>query len=286
MSPAQSLFLLLGALVLLILVWLGSRWAFLALARWVRGTARRLPHSRAWAETHPWRAALAARFPRTHARIARRFDPRAFTGLPLTLLVAALLYVASLIGGMVEEVLEAEEMLRFDEEANAWFGAWRSPLLVEVFAWITNLGDSSALVALIVAANGLLWAGGRTSLILPLWVTFLGAQATTWLGKFAFARERPEFLTTVTAAYPSFPSGHATGAMAVYGFIAYAVARDLPHTRQRYDIAYWTFALILLVGFSRIFLSVHYVSDVLTGFLVGGFWLLVGFTLAEYRRVR
>lgn len=286
MTNTQSALLLVAVLLALLVLWPLSRWAVFAGGRLIRRAARHLPHSRAWTETHPLRAALAARFPRSHAFLARRLDPRRFTGLPLTLLAIAALYVGSLIGGLVEEVLEAEEMIDFDNRANAWFAPYRTPLLIEIFAWITDLGGSSALVALIVAASGLLWAGARPGLILPLWITFLGSQATTWLGKFAFARERPEFLTAITASYPSFPSGHATGAMAVYGFLAYAIARDLPIRRQRYDIAYWTLILVLMIGFSRVFLSVHYVSDVATGFLVGGFWLLVGFTLAEYRRTQ
>lgn len=286
MTNTQSALLLFTAFLALLVLWPLSQWVVLALGRGIRHTARRLPRTRAWADIHPLRAAFAARFPRSHAFIARRLDPHEFTGLPLTLLIVAALYVGSLIGGLVEEVLEAEEMIDFDMRANAWFAPYRTPLLVEVFAWITDLGGSSALVALIVAASGLLWAGSRSQIILPLWVTFLGAQATTWLGKFGFARERPEFLTAISASYPSFPSGHATGAMAVYGFLAYIVARDLPHTRQRYAIAYWTLVLVFSIGFSRVFLSVHYVSDVATGFLVGGFWLLVGFTLAEYRRTK
>ena len=69
--------------------------------------------------------------------------------------------------------------------------------------------------------------------------------------------------------------------MAVYGFLAYAIARVLPLPRDRFEVAFWTFVLILFVGFSWIFLSVHYTTDVASGFLVGGFGLLVGWTLAE-----
>ena len=88
-------------------------------------------------------------------------------------------------------------------------------------------------------------------LIPPLWVNFVGAQATTWAGKFGFDRTRPEFLTDVTALSPSFPSGHATGAVAVYGFVCYALARELDSPRQRFELAYWTGLLILLIAGSR-----------------------------------
>jgi len=95
-------------------------------------------------------------------------------------------------------------------------------------------------------------------------------------------RHRPAIELDVTVVTSSFPSGHATAAVAVYGFLAYAIARVLPNARERFEVAYWTAVLILFVGFSRIFLGVHYLTDVIGGFLVGGFWLLVGFTMSEW----
>ena len=249
--------------------------------------ARRLPPwigaSRGWAYTHPLRAWAGGRFPRAYRFAAARLTPRAFTGLPLTLLAAAALYLALLFGELVEEIGE-EETIGLDAALGAWLDRYRSEPAVTALLWVTNLGSDPSLLAAIVVATGFLWAYRRGCLVLPLWATFLGAEATTWIGKIAMGRARPDFVTLATAISPSFPSGHTTGATAVYGFIAYALARDLRAGRARFEIAYWTVLLILLVGFSRAFLSVHYPSDVAGGLLVGGFWLLVGFTLAEWRR--
>jgi membrane-associated phospholipid phosphatase len=99
------------------------------------------------------------------------------------------------------------------------------------------------------------------------------------------ARQRPATTIDVTVLSSSFPNGHATAAMAVYGFLAYAIARALP-IRERFEVAYWTAVLILLIGLSRIYLGVHYLTDVTGGFLVGGFWLLIGFAVAERNGVR
>jgi len=125
---------------------------------------------------------------------------------------------------------------------------------------------------------------GLVYCIVPLWVTQLGAQATNYLGKLALDRGRPELVTGITAATPSFPSGHAAAAMAVYGFVAYVLARERFGLRERFEIAYWSAALIAAVGLSRMYLSVHYASDVVTGFLAGGFRLLVGIMMAAHRR--
>lgn len=268
------------ALGLVLLHWL--LWQGLVLLG--RHLATGMGRSRAaWARTHPLRAALALRVPALYAWLAARLDPRAPSGLPLTLMVVGALFLVAQLGGLVAELREAEGLVAFDLAINEALRAWRVPILVHLFAWITDLGAEPARVAVAIAATGFLWAHGRRFVLLPLWLTILGAGATTWIGKYALDRTRPEFVTEVTALSPSFPSAHATGAMAVYGFIAYAILREAGTRRQRFTIGYWTMVLIGLIGFSRVFLSVHHTSDVAAGFLLGGFWLLVGITLAEWR---
>jgi undecaprenyl-diphosphatase len=251
-----------------------------------RSAARWMANSSAWTRTHPLRAALQQRFPKSYFFVEARFDAKRFAGLPLTLLVAAALYAISLLGGLIDELLESKGAIAFDSAVNRAVDRYRTTALVPVFAWITNLGDSAALVGVALVATGFLWAHRRTPFVVPLWAAILGSQLTTWLGKFGFDRPRPDFVTAVTAISPAFPSGHATGAMAVYGFIAYAIARDLRFRRSRFEITFWTLMVVALIGFSRVFLSVHYATDVLAGFLVGGFWLLVAVTLTEFARER
>lgn len=267
-------------------LWFGGR----ALARAGIRLARRLRDSRLGIRlgiraTSAYRGA-AGRLPRLDRFVRARFDPATITGLPLTLLAAAALYLLFLLGGIVEEILEAEEILRLDRRLGAWFTPLRDGPPVTLFTMITRMGNMEALVAVCLVTTAFLVAFRRRAYLLPLWVCVIGAQATTWAGKYAFARERPEFVTEVTAQSASFPSAHAAGAMAVYGFLAYAVARDLPSSRARFQAAYWTSVLIALIGLSRVALSVHYASDVAAGFLVGGFWLLVGFAIAELARER
>lgn len=204
-------------------------------------------------------------------------------GLPLTLGLAAAVYIAALVGGLVEELLEADELVLFDRTLNQWLGAVRAEPFIEIFTWITSFGSSATLIAVTLVATAFLWVHQRRHCVLPLWITVVGAQATTYLGKFALDRARPEFVTGVTALTPSFPSGHATGAMAVYDFIAFLIVRELPRRRDRFDVIYWSLVLIAAVRFSRIYLSVHYPSDVAAGFLIGGFWLLVGIMLTGLR---
>jgi undecaprenyl-diphosphatase len=232
------------------------------------------------------RASLARNFPRAAAFIEARLNPREFTGLALTLIVLASVYLAALLGGLVDELLESDELVMIDDMINNALDPLRTDRLVEVFAFITHWADASTIVAVAAVTTGLLWALRHGYLVMPLWVVVLGSQLTTYAGKYALDRSRPEFLTEVVAATPSFPSGHATSAIAVYGFVAYVLSREAVTARRRFEIVFWSAFLIVLIGFSRMFLSVHYASDVAAGILVGGFWLLVGFAIAELLRSR
>ncbi len=128
MSNAQLLGLAVGVLVgLAALHWLsrlGLYWLRVALkAPVVRSTGR-------WAREHPSHAGLGARFPRSYPFLLRRLSPRAFSGLPLTLLSTAAVYLLALLGGLIEDLLRQEGMVQFDADINAFFGSYRvKPLL-------------------------------------------------------------------------------------------------------------------------------------------------------------
>lgn len=229
---------------------------------------------------------LRRRWPRSSRFIAHRVTTAHFTGLPLTLLAGLALYLIVLGAGLLEDLFEGEELVAFDQQVNAALAVLRDPLFLQLAGFITALANIETLVAVTLVTIGFLWAHRRIHYIPGLLLTVLGSQTLTYIGKYAINRDRPDFLTFATAATPSFPSGHATGAIAVYGFILYAIARDLSGARQRFELAYWGCALIALIAASRAVLSVHFASDIAAGLLVGAFWLLSGFALTEYLRER
>lgn len=282
----RTVIFLLAMIVAIVVLRLLTWWVLRLLARLFNKTVRVLRQARDHDDVSAAELRIKALFPATTRLLEARLTPERFTGLALTLVVIAALYIAALLGGLVGELFEADELVRFDEGFNQQLAAVRTDIVVTLFSWITDLGGSATLVAVVLVTTGLLWAHSHAYMIAPLWLTLLGSQITTFSGKYAIARPRPEFVTDVVAALPSFPSGHATSAMAVYGFIAYILAAHLTGVRQRFEVIYWAAVLIALVGFSRMLLSLHYASDIAAGFLVGGFWLLLGFALAEYRRHR
>ena len=161
-----------------------------------------------------------------------------------------------------------------DLAVNAAFAPFRHGVLLAGFAWFTNTGTGATAFAVGLAASALLWSGGRGRWVAPLWLTLAGAEATTWALKFAVGRVRPPQLDGIAAASPSFPSAHATVALALYGYLALAAAAGAPG--RRWTILACAGLAIALIGFSRIFLSLHYLTDVLAGYAVAAVWLWAG----------
>lgn len=193
--------------------------------------------------------------------------------LTLALLLAAFAALAWLVqsGGLI---------VTLDGLVQSGLTPLRTRPMLLAFDWLTQFGTGGTGAAVSAAASALLWSAGRGALVGPLWLAFIGAEASTWSIKFLTARVRPPFLEGLSAGSPSFPSAHATVSIAVYGFLALATAAAAPE-RWRMEILAATALLILLISFSRLLLSLHYLSDVIGGLLIGAFWLLLAWRWAH-----
>ncbi|MFT3894681.1 MAG: phosphatase PAP2 family protein [Anaerolineales bacterium] len=97
-----------------------------------------------------------------------------------------------------------------------------------------------------------------------------------------FSRPRPsEQLAFVTNTIPSFPSGHTLGAMICYGFLAYLLIPKMPSFFWKWFLSFFLLAILLFEGFTRMFHGNHYLTDVLAGYALGIFWLVLVCTLME-----
>lgn len=175
---------------------------------------------------------------------------------------------------------------RFDRHLAAALAAQAPAGALRTFSWITHLADREVQTGVCVAvAAGLAWQ--RRGLLCLTWIAAIaGNGVLTRLLKLAYGRERPlhEHGWALEQGF-SFPSGHASGAMVVYGMLAYLLTRALP-AAWKLPMALSSVALILCVGYSRVVLHVHYLSDVLAGFLVGSAWLIVCIGTARLIRTR
>ncbi|WP_052659604.1 phosphatase PAP2 family protein [Bacillus alveayuensis] len=112
-----------------------------------------------------------------------------------------------------------------------------------------------------------------------LFINFWGVRFLNQFLKQLFLRERPNFHPLIEVGEYSFPSGHTMNSTAIYGLIAYFFVQH-QYANKKWVIFLFS-VLIFLIGFSRVYLGVHYVSDVLAGFLAGSFWLLFIITILE-----
>ncbi|MGI4779736.1 MAG: phosphatase PAP2 family protein [Janthinobacterium lividum] len=154
------------------------------------------------------------------------------------------------------------------------------------FSVVTHVGDPSVLFALAAIVTVLLWRLDRRALMLG-WLLALAGNAllNPWL-KQIFERVRPlhDHGFALATGF-SFPSGHSSGAMVTYGMLGYLALRLLS-PRWHVGVVMTTVAIVLAIACSRIFLQVHFASDVAAGLLSGGTWLAVCIASLEYARRR
>ena len=211
--------------------------------------------------------------------------------LSFALLIGLLTAAAALalVTWLGREILEGE-VLAFDERLRGLVHDLSSPGLTTLMRAASFYGGPVVLVpAGLVAAVGFLIKGWHRGALLVV-VTLAGAGLLNWLLKFSFARVRPaSFFDYPLPGSPSFPSGHALYAACVFGGLAVLLTARI---RSRLlQLAVWGIAisLILLVGMSRVYLGVHYPSDVAAGYSIGVIWVTavaLGDRLARHRRRR
>jgi undecaprenyl-diphosphatase len=156
---------------------------------------------------------------------------------------------------------------QFDVEVRDGIHAAANPGLTQLFRRVTLLGSQAVVIGVTVCAALVLFRQGRRDHALLLLLVMAGAELLEFILKMQFHRQRPEpFFDTVLPASYSFPSGHALLSFCCYGTLAALAAR-------RWLVRIAAAALILAIGISRIYLGVHYATDVIAGYLVATVWL-------------
>lgn len=176
---------------------------------------------------------------------------------------------------LVASVVATEWFLAWDAEIVGWVSTQRRVALTRVMLVLTGLGEPWLLGVLVSLVIILLLFYRHWTEAGMLLLTGGGAIVLTETVKAVYGRVRPDVgpgpiaLTTY-----SFPSGHAVGAMVCYGALLALVLGYVEHKSYRVGLLLFTTLLIFAIGVSRVYLGVHFPSDVLGGFLLGGAWLL------------
>jgi membrane-associated phospholipid phosphatase len=198
----------------------------------------------------------------------------------LVLGLAVVTLAGTAFGALIDNVTDGDGVVVVDHPVAAFVAARRAAALTSVMRAASTAGGPTGMIVLAVIGGLLLAATSRSwSPIAVLAVTSGGAIALTLAFKAALGRARPPLGQAIAAADGyGFPSGHAAVAAAVCGAVAWLCSRQVPSWRAR--LAIWAVAAMLatLVGVSRVYLGVHWTTDVVGGWAFGALWLAVVIT--------
>ena len=226
---------------------------------------------------------------RLRQRIAQLWRPETWL-LTSFLAIAALLFA---FGEIAEEVIEGEPlafdrvvMLAFRDAADPSVPIG-PPWLREAARDVTSLGGIVVLGFILFAVAGYLFLARKRAAAWLMLGTVLGGVTLNTLLKLAFARPRPDFVTPAVQVFtPSFPSGHAALSAITYLTLGALLARTQSSFRLRVYFMSVATVLTVLVGLSRVYLGVHYPSDVLAGWCIGAAWALACWVLVIWLQRR
>ena len=178
--------------------------------------------------------------------------------------------------GLVElhdEILKAS-FEQNDQSVQSWVHGFSTPMLTNVMFGLSWIGSPFAVAPAIALATGLLWWRGLKDDAVLVSAAALGGVALDEVMKLHFKRLRPEVPWAFVHEHSfSFPSGHSVLAIVIYGVIVYKTEDKLPSKWAKAILMAGALLMVVGIGLSRVYLGVHYPSDVAAGYFVGAVWL-------------
>ncbi|NIK11511.1 phosphatase PAP2 family protein [Alkalibacillus almallahensis] len=177
---------------------------------------------------------------------------------------------------LADDVWE-DESFKLDAMVNQFIVSFNTPWLTDMMGYITETGSVPWLtVATILVVAYLVLLTDKSYWVATfLVINMLGISGLTKGLKLLFERQRPETLEQFDGTGFSFPSGHSTGAITFYGFMIYLIVISKLSKGWKWVINGFLTTWILLVALSRVFVGVHYVTDIIAGLAIGLAWLLI-----------
>lgn len=232
-----------------------------------------------------WVVNFSKRFPRLYELISARFSLSNFFGLPFTILCLLFISNLSVLIELGEDFRHSPKIEWFDSAVANFTARLRFKALDKLFYGFTFIASTISVIIISSCVTIILWFKKKYVLIVGLLIAVVGAGMSSTLGKRYYERARPKENAYYIENTFAFPSGHATLTIALYGFLFYAIFWHTAYIRKK---ANWWIAIIIFIlamGFSRIYLGVHYFSDVIAGYCLGLLWLCIAVIVVEYRNV-
>ncbi|HEY7860995.1 MAG TPA: phosphatase PAP2 family protein [Gemmatimonadaceae bacterium] len=224
---------------------------------------------------------LAEHTPPPPRRLIARLDPRAYLTLHVIIGLTVCVLTCWLFAAILDSVEEKDVLVHRDLALASWFHLNGTPLGDRFFAIVSLCGSPVAMAILFFAAVAYLWKRHHPTLLTAWVLSFVGGTLLDFAMKEIIRRPRPEFAALFLHGNSwSFPSGHSMGSLIGYSMLAYTIIHLRPVQSTGARVAIWAGAAIMiaLVGYSRLYLAVHFLSDVVAGYTLGVLWLAVCFT--------
>jgi len=195
--------------------------------------------------------------------------------LKSNLVIAFIISLFSVIGfGTVSLLISDQKIIHFDDTIISAVQGLENPALTSLMKFFTFIGSSMVVIILSLILMFFLYKVLHHRLELILFIAAIGGAAVlNEILKHLFHRERPHLHRLIDVTGYSFPSGHAMSAFAVYGILAFLLWRHISSRLGRSVLIVFSIVMILAIGISRIYLGVHYPSDIIGGYFASGFWL-------------
>lgn len=181
-----------------------------------------------------------------------------------------IIIICLIITCLILEDVYKNEILEFDKLAYNLFKI-RTPLLTKIFLIITNLGSPYILIFLTILSYFI----KNKKISLSITSNLILITIINQLLKIIIKRPRPSELFLITETGYSFPSGHSMVSLSFYGLLIYFIYKYLKNKKLKIFLITILSLIIFLIGISRIYLGVHFVSDVLAGFLLSVSYLII-----------
>lgn len=264
-----------GRASLLLLIMVASIVGVVAAARWIGANHAQLGARVTRLLDRPPIERFRRRYRAQLAFLSRRLTRGGAMGLSLTIQLGLLALGGWAFGVVLQDVLGHDDLARFDRPITTYVVDHRAAWLTTTMRGVTALGTVAVLIPLVVLTGLAARIRRRTwAPLATLLATQGGSIALYRVIKQLVGRPRPAIGPVVaTGSGYGFPSGHATQAMAVWGALALLMIPTLASMTAKVAAGAVVAIIVLLVGASRVYLGVHWTTDVLGGWVLGALWL-------------
>lgn len=194
------------------------------------------------------------------------------------------LIIIYVVAQISDEVLD-REAFAFDKTILLWIHSFANPTVDSIMRFITRFNDPSTVTVIAIAALAILIWRHYYSEAQIFVIDCLGGVVLSYGLKSVFGKVRPDlWKSAIEDLSFSYPSGHALGSTVLYGFIAYLLATRYP----QFSLLIYVGVIFLIgaIGLSRLYLGVHWPTDIIGGYGIGFVWLTLCITMLKLKKIK